>query len=68
MTVYAAPGSAGSIVEFRARYDHWIGGQYVKPTSGEYFENITPVTGKVFCEVCSEEKRNERCVVRRSVL
>ena len=51
MSVYAAPGSAGSIVEFRPRYDHWIGGQYVAPTSGEYFENVTPVTGRVFCEV-----------------
>ena len=51
MTVYAAPGQAGSIVEYRPRYDHWINGQYVKPTSGQYFENVTPVTGRVFCEV-----------------
>ncbi|MEN9608515.1 MAG: hypothetical protein RLZZ06_446 [Actinomycetota bacterium] len=51
MSVYAAPGSAGSIVEFRPRYDHWIGGQYVAPSSGEYFENVTPVTGRVFTEV-----------------
>ena len=51
MSVYAQPGQAGSIVEFRPRYDHWIGGQYVAPSSGEYFENVTPVTGRVFCEV-----------------
>jgi aldehyde dehydrogenase len=51
MTVYAQPGSAGAVAEFRSRYDHWIGGEYVAPSSGEYFENITPVTGKVFCEV-----------------
>jgi aldehyde dehydrogenase len=51
MTVYAAPGQAGSIVEFKPRYDHWIGGQYVAPSSGQYFENVTPVTGRVFCEV-----------------
>ena len=51
MAVYAAPGTAGSIVEFRPRYDHWINGQYVKPKSGQYFENVTPVTGRVFCEV-----------------
>jgi aldehyde dehydrogenase len=51
MTVYAQPGSAGAVAEFRSRYDHWIGGQYVAPSSGEYFENITPVTGRVFCEV-----------------
>ena len=51
MTVYAQPGTAGSVMEFRSRYDHWIGGQYVAPSSGEYFENVSPVNGKVFCEV-----------------
>ncbi|MEY3855970.1 MAG: hypothetical protein RJA45_440, partial [Actinomycetota bacterium] len=51
MSVYAQPGQAGSIVEFRPRYDHWIGGQYVAPSSGEYFENVTPVTGRVFTEI-----------------
>jgi aldehyde dehydrogenase len=51
MTVYAQPGTAGALATFRTRYDHWIGGEYVAPSSGEYFENVTPVTGKVFCEV-----------------
>ncbi|WP_418277661.1 aldehyde dehydrogenase family protein [Isoptericola jiangsuensis] len=51
MTVYAAPGQPGAIVEYRARYDHWIGGQYVPPANGEYFENPSPVTGQTFCEV-----------------
>ena len=51
MAVYAAPGTADSIVTFRDRYDHWIGGQYVAPASGQYFENPSPVNGKVFCEV-----------------
>ena len=51
MTVYAAPGTEGSLVTFRPRYDHWIGGEYVAPASGQYFENPSPVNGKVFCEV-----------------
>ncbi|MFM1956694.1 MAG: hypothetical protein RLZ41_93 [Actinomycetota bacterium] len=51
MTVYAQPGQAGSVADFKPRYDHWIGGQYVAPSSGQYFENVTPVTGRVFCEV-----------------
>jgi aldehyde dehydrogenase len=51
MTVYAAPGQPGAIVEYRARYDHWIGGEYVPPSSGEYFENPSPVTGRTFTEV-----------------
>ena len=51
MTVYAQPGQAGSVADFKPRYDHYIGGQYVAPSSGQYFENVTPVTGRVFCEV-----------------
>jgi aldehyde dehydrogenase len=51
MTVYAPPGQPGSVAEYQARYDHWIGGKYVKPSSGQYFENVSPVNGKVFCEM-----------------
>jgi aldehyde dehydrogenase len=51
MTVYAQPGQAGAVMDYKPRYDHWIGGQYVAPSSGQYFENPTPVTGRVFCEV-----------------
>ena len=51
MTVYAAPGTDGAIAEYRTRYDHWIGGEYVAPSSGRYFENPSPVTGRTFTEV-----------------
>src|SRR6478609_3998457 len=51
MTVYAAPGTPGAIAEYRTRYDHWIGGEFVAPASGRYFENPSPVTGRTFTEV-----------------
>ena len=51
MTVYANPGSSDALVRFRDRYDHYIGGEWVAPVKGEYFANITPVTGQEFCEV-----------------
>jgi aldehyde dehydrogenase len=51
MTVYARPGTEGSKVTFKPRYENWIGGQWVPPVKGEYFENPTPVTGQVFTEV-----------------
>ncbi len=51
MTIYAAPGQPGSLATFRERYDQWIGGEYVAPASGRYFENPTPVTGRTFTEV-----------------
>ncbi|TDO18717.1 aldehyde dehydrogenase [Mycobacterium sp. BK086] len=51
MTVYARPGAEGSVMSFAARYDNFIGGEWTAPVGGEYFENRTPVTGEVFCEV-----------------
>jgi aldehyde dehydrogenase len=51
MTVYAAPGTPDSLVTFKPRYEHWIGGEWVKPVKGQYFENPSPVTGKTFTEV-----------------
>jgi len=51
MTVYAAPGQPGSRATYPSRYDNWIGGQRVAPVKGEYFENITPITGRPFCEI-----------------
>lgn len=51
MTVYAPPGTAGSLVSVESRYGHFIGGNWVEPKKGEYFENISPVNGKPFCEV-----------------
>ncbi|WP_350270850.1 aldehyde dehydrogenase family protein [Brevibacterium sp. CBA3109] len=51
MTVYAQPGRDGSLVTFKPRYENFIGGGWVAPANGNYFENPTPITGKTFCEV-----------------
>ncbi|WP_354639127.1 aldehyde dehydrogenase family protein [Kitasatospora camelliae] len=51
MTVYQPPGRPGSVVTYRSRYEHWIGGAWTPPVRGRYFENPSPVTGQVFCEV-----------------
>ena len=51
MTVYAQPGQGEALVSFKPRYENWIGGEWVAPVKGGYFENVSPVTGKVFCEV-----------------
>ncbi|MET0820306.1 MAG: aldehyde dehydrogenase family protein [Aeromicrobium sp.] len=51
MPVFAQPGTDGSVVSYKPRYDHWIGGEYVAPVKGQYFENVSPVTGKVFTEI-----------------
>ena len=51
MTVYSAPGSPDAKFTFKPRYENWIGGEWVKPVKGQYFEDISPVNGKPFCEI-----------------
>ncbi|MCX2180531.1 aldehyde dehydrogenase [Streptomyces sp. SKN60] len=51
MTRFAAPGTEGSLMSYASRYDHWIGGEYVAPAGGRYFENPSPVDGRAFTEV-----------------
>lgn len=48
--VYAFPNTEGSIVQFKERYDNYIGGKWTPPVKGQYFDNVTPVTGKVFTQ------------------
>lgn len=50
MTVYAAPGTAGAKVTYQARYDNFIGGRFTPPVKGQYFDVITPITGKVYTQ------------------
>jgi aldehyde dehydrogenase len=56
MTVYSRPGTTGAVMSFESRYDNYIGGEWVAPTAGRYFENRTPVTGEVFCEVARSDE------------
>jgi aldehyde dehydrogenase len=51
ITTYAAPGESDSIVEVDERYGNFIGGEFVVPSNGSYRENLSPATGKPFCEV-----------------
>ncbi len=48
---YARPNTPGAKVNFESRYDNFIGGEFVRPVKGQYFENISPVTGRPFTEV-----------------
>src|SRR5690242_18993630 len=36
-------------VPFAERYDNFIGGKWVAPRAGKYFDNISPVNGQVVC-------------------
>lgn len=49
----SSPSVESTLKELGAkkRFDNFIGGAFVAPKSGEYFDNFTPITGKVFSQV-----------------
>jgi len=42
----------------KEKYDNYINNQWVKPVDGKYFENITPISGKPFCEVARSNEKD----------
>ncbi|MFC5077127.1 Aldehyde dehydrogenase B [Vibrio thalassae] len=49
--IYDAPGTPNSRVSFKSQYENYINGEWVAPVDGEYFENVSPVNGKVICKM-----------------
>ncbi|MEM7027921.1 MAG: aldehyde dehydrogenase family protein, partial [Pseudomonadota bacterium] len=49
--IYSDPNTDGAVVDFKPQYENYIGGEWVAPVKGEYFDNISPVNGKVFCKI-----------------
>jgi aldehyde dehydrogenase len=56
--IYAQPGTADSVVSFKSHYDNFIGGEWVKPVEGQYFDNPSPVNGKPFCKVARSGEKD----------
>ena len=48
--IYAAPGAEGAKIAYKAQYDNFIGGRWVAPVDGQYFDVVTPVTGQVYTQ------------------
>ena len=48
---YADPNTENAKINFKEKYDNFIGGKWVAPVKGEYFDNISPVNGKPFTKV-----------------
>lgn len=44
--------------EFKKQYEHFIGGEWVKPSGGEYFDNISPIDGKPFTQAARGNKKD----------
>ena len=49
--IFSQPGQEGSVLSFKERYENYIGGKWVAPVKGVYFDNHTPVTGEKICDI-----------------
>ena len=54
--LYAYPNTEKSPVQFRKKYDNFINGEWVAPIDGEYFDNSSPIDGKIFCQVARSKE------------
>lgn len=48
---YATPNTPGSLVQLKPQYENYIGGAWVPPADGKYFDNIVPITGEFMTKV-----------------
>ena len=46
------------IPKFKEQYENYIGGEWVAPKSGEYFDCISPVDGKSFTKVARSNEED----------
>lgn len=49
--IYAAPGSKDALINFKPRYQNFIGGKWIEPQNSLYFDNISPVNGEIICQI-----------------
>jgi aldehyde dehydrogenase len=49
--IYPLPGQPGAKIQYKSRYDNFIGGTWVAPVKGEYFDVLTPISGKAYTTV-----------------
>ncbi|MBF2720440.1 aldehyde dehydrogenase family protein [Psychrobacter sp. NG254] len=54
--LYAYPNTENSPVQFREKYDNFINGEWTPPIDGEYFDNSSPIDGKVFCQIARSKE------------
>ncbi|MGF6191746.1 acetaldehyde dehydrogenase ExaC [Serratia sp. 2723] len=55
---HLTPENTGFPLKLKKRYDNFIGGAWVAPVRGEYYTNLTPVTGQTLCEVASSSTQD----------
>src|ERR1700678_1580708 len=50
-------------IPLRAKYENFVGGKWVAPAKGGYFDNISSTTGQVICKIARSQAEDvERAV------
>ena len=52
---------------FKDKYNNYINGKYVAPKSGQYFENPTPISGEVLCEIARSNEEDVNLFYQREI-
>ncbi|ABV34882.1 aldehyde dehydrogenase (NAD(+)) [Shewanella sediminis HAW-EB3] len=56
--IYAQPGTSDALVNFKVQYANFIGGEWIAPVGGKYFDNSSPVNGQTFCQIPRSDERD----------
>ncbi len=52
------PNTKGSLVQFSGEYGNFVGGKWIGPVEGQFFDAISPVTGKVYAKVARSSSKD----------
>ena len=44
--------------KYKEKYGNYINGKFVDPVDGKYFDNITPINGKVLCQIARSNEKD----------
>lgn len=61
---YAAAPESTDHIEIKKKYDLFIGGKFVKPSSKKYFKSINPSTEEVVCELAEANEKDVDSAVK----
>src|SRR5947209_19403694 len=61
---YAPAPEANSYIKIKPRYELFIGGKFVKPRSGKYFDSINPATEETLAEIADGNARDVDLAVK----
>ena len=61
---YAPAPESSDHVEIKARYDLFIGGEFVQPDSKKYFNSINPATEAIVCEIAEANEQDVDAAVK----